>query len=258
MKITVIGAGNMGGATARGLLNAKAVEAQNLTIVDTSTVVRDSFAALGVQSVMGSAVNGVADADIVILAVKPWYMMSLVEEISSSIRDQNVVVVSLAAGVAVSELEQVLSCAVIRAIPNTAISVGESMTFLYSGSGVSGAQLDSVKVLFDSVGRTAVVDSEKTLDGGMALASCGLAYALRYVRAAMEGGVELGVAPAMGREVVAQTIKGAAELLLTTGNHPEVEIDKVTTPGGVTIKGLNAMEEHGFTNAVIQGIKASK
>lgn len=258
MKITIVGAGNMGGATARGLLRAGAVKAEDLTIVDISTTTRDAFKALGVVNVVGSATQGVAGADLVILAVKPWYLISLAEEISSAVSDQRVVVVSFAAGIAISELEQVLSCAVVRAIPNTAISVGESMTFLYSGSAVSGHQMEMVRGLFDSVGRTMVVDSEKTLDGGMALASCGLAYALRYVRAAMEGGVELGVAPAMGCEVVAQTIKGAAELLLTTGNHPEVEIDKVTTPGGVTIKGLNAMEQNGFTNAVIQGIKASK
>lgn len=92
----------------------------------------------------------------------------------------------------------------------------------------------------------------------MALASCGIAYALRYVRAAMEGGIELGIPPQMAQTVVAQTLKGAAEILLRTGNHPEAEIDKVTTPGGITIKGLNAMEANGFTRAVIEGLKASK
>lgn len=258
MKLTIIGAGNMGGATARGLIEAKAIDVKDLTIVDTNSAIRDAFAALGVGRVTASAVEGAMVADVVILAVKPWYMMSLADEISSVVKRPGVVVVSLAGGISITELEQVLAGAVVRVIPNTAIAVGESMTFVYQGSRVSQTQLELVRGLFDSVGRTTVVDSEKILDGGMALASCGLAYALRYVRAAMEGGVELGVAPAMGREVVAQTIKGAAALLLTTGNHPEVEIDKVTTPGGVTIKGLNAMEEHGFTNAVIQGIKASK
>lgn len=258
MKITIIGAGNMGGATARGLLKAKAIDAENLTIVDTSPSVRDSFVELGVTNVTGSAAQGVAQADVVILAVKPWYLISLAEEIASAIKGQGVIVISLAAGITIAQIEDVLSCSVIRVIPNTAIAVGESMTFLYKGSGVSDQQLCLIQNMFDTVGRTAVVGSEKTLDGAMALASCGLAYALRYLRAAMEGGVELGVPPAMGQEVVAQTIKGAAQLILTTGNHPEAEIDKVTTPGGVTIKGLNVMEQFGFSNAVIQGLKASK
>ena len=90
-----------------------------------------------------------------------------------------------------------------------------------------------------------------------ALCSCGIAYAMRYVRAATEGGVELGIYPHKAKEYVLATLRGAVELLEATGNNPEVEIDKVTTPGGITIKGLNAMEAHGFTTAVIEGLKAS-
>ena len=81
---------------------------------------------------------------------------------------------------------------------------------------------------------------------------------MRYIRAAMEGGVELGFRPEEAARIVEQTVKGAATLLLTQGTHPEAEIDKVTTAGGITIKGLNAMEREGFTNAVIEGLKASK
>ena len=91
----------------------------------------------------------------------------------------------------------------------------------------------------------------------MALASCGIAYAMRYVRANVEGAVELGISPSDATMITSNTMKGAAELLLSTGNHPEAEIDKVTTPGGLTIKGLNALEANGFTNAVIEALKAS-
>lgn len=98
---------------------------------------------------------------------------------------------------------------------------------------------------------------ERLMNAGMVLASCGIAYVMRYVRAATEGGVELGMYPDTARRVVLQTLRGAVELLEATGNHPEVEIDKVTTAGGITIRGLNEMEHAGFTSSVIRGLKAS-
>ena len=110
--------------------------------------------------------------------------------------------------------------------------------------------------IFNRLGETLVVE-ERLLDAAMALGSCGTAYALRYVRAAMEAGVELGLYPDQAKKIVAQTVRGAAGLLLARGTHPEEEIDKVTTPGGFTIKGLNRMEACGFSNAVIEGLKAS-
>ena len=145
--------------------------------------------------------------------------------------------------------------ALFRVVPNTAIAIGESMTVV-SGCGVSEQQTGEVCSLFDRLGETLLVE-ERLLDAAMALGSCGTAYALRYVRAAMEAGIELGLYPEQAEKIVAQTVKGAAEILLRGGAHPEAEIDKVTTPGGYTIKGLNRMEECGFSNAVIEGHKAS-
>jgi pyrroline-5-carboxylate reductase len=101
-----------------------------------------------------------------------------------------------------------------------------------------------------------LITEERLLAAGTTLASCGIAYAMRYVRAASEGGVEIGFKADDAKAIVLQTVKGAVELLQTNGNHPEAEIDKVTTPGGVTIKGLNEMEHAGFSSAVIRGIKA--
>ena len=141
-------------------------------------------------------------------------------------------------------------------IPNLAIEVGESMSFIHEISGTPET-LATVQGLFDAVGRTAVVD-EKRLNAGMMLASCGTAFALRYVRASAEGGVELGLYPQEALDAALQTVKGAAALLAARGSHPEAEIDRVTTPGGITIKGLNAMEEAGFSAAVIAGLKAWK
>lgn len=107
------------------------------------------------------------------------------------------------------------------------------------------------------MGHAAVI-SEQLMPAATSLCSCGIAFAMRYVRAATEGGVELGIYPDKAKQYVLQTLRGAVELLESTGNNPEAEIDKVTTPGGITIKGLNAMEAHGFSNAVIQGLKSSK
>ena len=110
-----------------------------------------------------------------------------------------------------------------------------------------------VKALFDEMGKTCICD-ETHLSVGMALASCGIAYAFRYIRAASEGGVELGFKARQSQEIVMQTLKGAVALLEAEGLHPEEAIDRVTTPGGLTIKGLNEMEHAGFTSAVIQGL----
>jgi pyrroline-5-carboxylate reductase len=128
---------------------------------------------------------------------------------------------------------------------------------LIAHHGASDEQVEQVKGLFSALGYALVVD-EKMLAAGTALASCGIAFAMRYIRAAMEGGVELGFRPEEAARLVEHTVKGAATLLLESGVHPEVEIDKVTTAGGITIKGLNAMERSGFSAAVIDGLKASK
>ena len=128
------------------------------------------------------------------------------------------------------------------------------MTFI-SSMDTTEALDNIVKDLFSGIGDVMVI-TEKKLPAYMALSSCGIAYAMRYVRAAMEGGIELGIPAPIAQKVVLQTMLGAIELL-KDGAHPESEIDKVTTPGGFTIKGLNTMERYGFTTSVIEGLKAS-
>ena len=129
------------------------------------------------------------------------------------------------------------------------------MTFLVPCGAVAQQQTEQVKGIFDAMGETLITD-EQHLASGTTLASCGIAYAMRYIRAAAEGGVELGFKADDAKRIVMQTMKGAVELLEATGLHPEAAIDLVTTPGGVTIKGLNEMEHAGFTSAVIRGLKA--
>ena len=128
------------------------------------------------------------------------------------------------------------------------------MTFIVP-VGASDAQTATMKNIFDDTGN-AMITEERLLGAATTLASCGIAYAMRYIRAATEGGVELGFRATDAKNIVLQTVKGAVDLLLANGNHPEAEIDKVTTPGGLTIRGLNEMEHAGFTSAVIRGLKA--
>ena len=116
-------------------------------------------------------------------------------------------------------------------------------------------ETDKIIDLFDEMGETLITD-EQHLGAGTTLASCGIAYAMRYIRAAAEGGVELGFKADDAKRIVMQTVEGAVKLLEATGLHPEAAIDMVTTPWGVTIKGLNEMEHAGFTSAVIRGLKA--
>lgn len=256
MKITVIGAGNMGGAIIRGLVASKRLDAADITAVAVSAKTLDNMRALGVKAT-DDAVEATKTADVILLAVKPWLVESVAAQIAPAVK-KDALVGSVAAGIGFDTLAAYFGddAPLFRIMPNTAVTVGEGMTFV-TAQNATAEQAKTIVSLFEPLGMVMEVP-EKLFDGGMALASCGIAYALRYVRAAMEGGIELGIPPLMAQTIVAQTIKGAAEILLRTGNHPEAEIDRVTTPGGITIKGLNAMEANGFTHAVIEGLKASK
>ena len=186
-------------------------------------------------------------------------MAAVLDEIRESIDYSRQMIISVAAGVNFAQLKEYLqfdNSVLFRVIPNTAIAVRCSMTFVASCNATAD-QESAVVALFEELGCAMLVD-EAQIAAGTALASCGIAYAMRYIRAATEGGVELGFRPAVAQKIVSYTVQGAAQLLLQSGSNPETEIDKVTTPGGITIKGLNEMEHCGFSSAVIKGLKASK
>ena len=262
MKIAIIGSGNMGSAIAMGLAQGTKISAADIvcTAKSASTLERLQKQCAEIAVTLDNREAAKA-ADIVIIAVKPWLVADIINEIKEELDYGKQIVVSVAAGVTFDELGKYLTKedeqpAMFRVIPNTAIALKSSMTFVAS-HGASKSQEATILGLFDELGCTMLVE-EKLIAAGTALASCGIAYAMRYIRAATEGGVELGFRPADAQKIVSYTVKGAAELLLASGNNPETEIDKVTTPGGITIKGLNEMEEAGFTSAVIRGLKASK
>ena len=262
MKLSIIGAGNMGGAIARGLKSSSLIKASDICCSDISqetlNKIKKDIADINITT---NSIDAVKNADIIIVAVKPWLIESVIDKIKEAMDYKHQIIISLAAGIDFFKLCQFLKKAdgsipaIFRVVPNTAIEVKESVNFV-SAYNASDKQIEIIKKIFDELGLTIIVE-ERLIGAGTSLASCGIAFAFRYIRAAIEGAVEIGINPELAKKIELQTLKGAIAILEANNNHPETEIDKVTTPGGITIKGLNAMEEAGFTNAVIKGLKAS-
>jgi pyrroline-5-carboxylate reductase len=167
------------------------------------------------------------------------------------------IVISVVTGIFLSDLSSILDHGVpiFRAMPNTAIAIQESVTCLCHQD-ATATQVNYVTELFSQLGIAIAID-EKLMDAATVLGACGIAYALRFIRASTQGGIEIGFDAKTANLIAAQTVKGAAELLLKLNRHPEEEIDKVTTPKGCTIAGLNEMEHQGFSSSLIKGICTS-
>lgn len=246
----------MGGATVEGLIKGQQFKNEDITVSDPSQTVVDKFAKMGV-SVTTDNKLAAQSADIVCVVVKPWLVEKVLTDIKSELDPKKQILIVIAAGVPSDSIKGWLGekCPpLFLVIPNIAIAEMASMTFVVP---VGATKEDTQKIIsiFDEMGNTLITD-EQHLASGTTLASCGIAYAMRYIRAAAEGGVELGFKADDAKKIVMQTMKGAVELLEASGLHPEAAIDLVTTPGGLTIKGLNEMEHAGFTSAVIRGLKA--
>ena len=246
----------MGGTTVEGLVRGKTFSNSDITVADPNRHVLERFAAMGVN-VTTDNTQAAEQADIVVVVVKPWLVETVLRGIKPVLMPQRQILIVVAAGVSSQSIEEWLglNCPpLFLCIPNIAIAQMQSMTFIVP---ISASKKDTQTVvdLYNEMGGTLITDEEH-LAAGTTLASCGIAYAMRYIRAASEGGVELGFRADDAKKVVLQTLRGAIELLEETGLHPEAAIDLVTTPQGVTIKGLNEMERAGFTSAVIRGLKA--
>lgn len=249
----------MGGSIAEGLLRSGQVPAANLWLANPHPGKLARFQEQGAHVVTDNT-EAVKEAQVVFLCVKPWLAEQVLQEINPVMEAGRHTLVSVVAGITGKDTcrmaehngaaPQVLLC-----LPNTAASVCQSMTFLVPVN-ADAERTAAIGQLLSALGGVMVIE-ERLLPAGMALASCGIAYAMRYARAATEGGVELGMRAGDSLRVVLQTMAGAAALLQQSGTNPEAEIDKVTTPGGFTIRGLNEMEHAGFSSAVIRGLKAS-
>lgn len=252
----------MGGALARGLAKGSIVATSDIYVSNPSTPKLEALKAEFEEiNTTTNNCEAASVADMVVLAVKPWKVVEVLDEIKPHLDYKRQAVASMVGGLGIAQLSEWLDKgdgvlpATYLIIPNTAIATMSSMTFITSAR-ATDAENRAMIDIFNELGEAMLVD-EGLIPAGTSLASCGIAYALRYIRAAMEGGVELGFRADDAKRVVMQTMRGAADILAANGSHPEAEIDRVTTPGGLTIKGLNAMEAAGFTNSVIEGLRAS-
>ena len=182
------------------------------------------------------------------------------EEVLTQLKDDfttNKILISVATGISLQTYQNILpqGMSIFRAMPNTAASVEESITCI-CGNSKDENILDEIKTIFNPIGETVVIN-EELMNAATVIGACGIAYVLRFIRAMIQGGIEIGFDTQTATKIVTQTVKGAAELLIENGLHPEQEIDKVTTPKGCTIAGLNEMEHQGFSSALIKGIKTS-
>jgi len=252
MKVQIIGGGNLGVAIALGLAKFS---------TDTQvTVTRRNISAIQHLAEKGVAVShdnllGIADANIIILTVKPYQIEAVLTQISPLVTGKTIV--SAVSGVTIAMLQQWTKNAnpIVRVMPNIAVQFGESASCV-SFAAADDQAAQQVIALFSKLGTVPVIE-EKLMDAATVLGACGTAYALRYIRASMQAGIEIGFDSQTALAIAAQTAKGAAQMLLEEKIHPEQLIDRVTTPQGCTIVGLNEMEHQGFSSSLIKGIKTS-
>jgi pyrroline-5-carboxylate reductase len=257
MKIAIIGAGNLGIAIAQGAHKAGVAEARDITLTRRHLSKLDHLATEGF-AITSSNTDAVKSSDLIILCVQPKQVADVLTEIAPALQEQKHTLVSTITGVSIDELARPLSAKqirMVRAMPNTAIAIGASMTCICSQN-AGEAQLQAVVNVFNALGETLIVE-ERLMKAATVLAASGIAFFMRYLRAATQGGIQLGFDAEEAQRIAAQTAKGAAMLLQKNESHPEMEIDKVTTPEGCTIAGLNEMEHQGLSSALIKGILTS-
>ncbi|MBL6448057.1 pyrroline-5-carboxylate reductase [Fulvivirga sp. 29W222] len=255
--IAILGAGNLGLAIYKGLKKSGLLETNKLILTR-----RDISGLIGIKdpSVTITTENpkAVSEADIVILAVQPKQLKGLLQEVSPVLDPDKHMLISVITAVTIAEMEASLpgKFPIIRAMPNTAIAVLQSMTCIaYNELGKEKTGM--VETIFNCVGKTLVIQ-EELMQSATVVCASGIAFWMRFIRATTQGGVQLGFDAEYAQEIAVQTCLGAASLLGENGgSHPETEIDKVTTPQGCTISGLNEMEHNGLSSALIKGLVKS-
>jgi pyrroline-5-carboxylate reductase len=254
-RIAIIGGGNLGSAIAEGLLKSKFNKASEIIVTKRHTDTLQTLKEKGIE-ITNNNIEALRKSDVIILAIKPFQVSEVLNEIKNEL-DKSKIFISVVTGVLINDMQEIIQqkLPLFRAMPNTAIAIQQSMTCVCS-SNASQKDVKYVNELFKKLGEVVTID-EKLMEAATVLGACGIAYALRFIRANIQGGIEIGFDAATASIIAAQTIKGSAELLIQTGNHPEQEIDKVTTPKGCTIAGLNEMEHRGFSSSLIRGVVVS-
>jgi pyrroline-5-carboxylate reductase len=252
-KVGIIGAGNIGCAIAKGLVSHANMEPSNLYLSRKRSALLSEHQKKGYHVVDNSTLVEVCD--IILLSVLPGQAREVVNEVQPLLNKGNKLLISVVSAVSIGELVGWIGkdATVVRIMPNTAIEFGASMTCI---AGDQEEAVSRVEKLFAPLGQTMVI-KENLMPAATILAACGIAFFLRFIRAVSQGGIQIGFHAEEAGKIAAQTARGAAELLMKTDHHPETEIDRVTTPKGVTIAGLNEMEHYGLSSAMIKGIVKS-
>jgi len=253
-RIAILGAGNLGYSIAKGLVLSGLISKKKLILTEKSparltALVNDGYNATD------NNITAVKSAELVMLVVKPFQIDDLLNEIKEYVDGK--VIVSCVTGIQSSHIYSVLGSKppLFRVMPNTGVAIQESMSCI-SSLNETPEQKEFIKTIFSQLGQVLFIPEEQ-MPAATALAGCGIAFALRFIRAAIQAGVEIGFSSEDAKLMAAQISKGAAQLILMNNSHPEAEIDKVTTPKGITITGLNEMEHSGFSSSIIKGLLAS-
>jgi pyrroline-5-carboxylate reductase len=253
-NIVILGGGNLGTSLAKGLIASKLYTHNNIIITEKREARLSQLAEMGFQATSNNS-QAVSHAQIIVISVKPQQFTSLAEEIRATLRPGQIVL-STVTGITLGEIENAIGqFPSFRIMPNTALEICESMTCISTRHTLKEHD-DLIMNMFEKMGKTMVI-SEDMMGAATVVGACGIAFALRFMRAMSQGGIEIGFNSEMSQLITAQTVKGAARLMVETSNHPEKEIDKVTTPQGITISGLNEMEHQGFSSAIIRGLLTS-
>lgn len=255
-KIAIIGGGNLGTAIAEGLISSGFASPADIILTKRNIASLADLAAQGVE-ISNDNLYAVGQAKWVIFAVKPFQIKEILTALKPRLDPSKHVLISVITGVWIRDFKEILGdgYTLFRAMPNTAIAIRESITCICSN--LADAETTSfIEALFGKLGKTVFIE-EQLMDAATVLGACGTAFAMRYIRANIQGGIEIGFDAKTASLIAAQTVKGAAELLLLRNTHPEQEIDKVTTPKGCTIAGLNEMEHQGFSSSLIRGVVTS-
>lgn len=255
MKVSIIGCGNLGMALANGLLESGLLP-ENIIATRRKPESLAELKEHGVEVIRDNR-DAVTRSDIIIMAVKPYQILDIIQDVKDSIDPARQLLISVATSVSLGEIEKALGfhMPLFRAMPNTAADIQESVTCVCQNDS-DPAKYEKVEHIFKALGTVVKID-EKLMEAATILGACGIAYVMRFIRAMVQGGIQIGFSAELANAIVQQTVKGASELLLQNGAHPESEIDKVTTPRGCTIVGLNEMEHNGFSSSLIKGIVAS-
>jgi pyrroline-5-carboxylate reductase len=261
-KIGFIGTGKMGSALIQGLIKTNTVEPVNIYASDINDAALNSLVEEQGITPCDSNEEVVTHSDILIFAVKPQILGSVLDGIKNSVREEQLVV-SIAAGVPISFIAEYLpeNTKIIRVMPNITVTVGEAPSALSLGAHVSYDEAQSVRHIFDSVGKTVIVP-EKLMDAVTGLSGSGPAFVFLFIEALADAGVYCGLDRNIALTLAAQTVLGSAKMLLETGTHPASLKDLVTSPAGTTIEGIRLLEENKFRasimNAVIAAAKRSE